>query len=348
MAKKSLQHMKRYIFDFLGLKIRHNVHLWEPMDFKFWRACVAEFIAMMFFVVMCCGCAMVTLNLANPNLMMVAASFGFGILVLAQFVGPLSGGHINCAVSFALFLGGRTSFIRCFWYTMFQMGGSVLGAFFLWSIFGNDWPAARAFGSNSWDEDVFTGSQVFFAELLGTMLLVYCVFATIDIPTEGGGPLGVYPIAMAVMVAHLFLLPIDGCSINPTRSFGPSLVAAMAGIGGRYYHQQYMFWFAPLFGAAAGAIIYEYGSLKPKKREGAGDMDEAVFMADKHRDNVDPSVGARQDSSGAYEEYEVQDNDDEDGGLPVIEMSSTSNVIAGSGSTKHSSGYSKSLQEANL
>ena len=50
-----------------------------------------------------------------------------------------------------------------------------------------------------------------------------------------------FPIAMSVMVAHLFLLPIDGCSINPSRSFGPSLIAAMAGIDGEYYHQQYMY-----------------------------------------------------------------------------------------------------------
>ena len=70
--------------------------------------------------------------------------------------------------------------------------------------------------------------------------IVYTVFATIDIPAVGGGALGVFPIAMSVMVAHLFLLPIDGCSINPSRSFGPSLIAAMAGIDGRYYHQQYM------------------------------------------------------------------------------------------------------------
>jgi glycerol uptake facilitator-like aquaporin len=126
----------------------------------------------------------------------------------------------------------------------------------LWAIFGNNWPAARAFGSNSWDESIFTGGQVFLAEILGTMLLVYNVFATIDIPGGGGGALGVYPIAMSVMVAHLFLLPIDGCSINPTRSFGPSLVAAWAGIGGTYYHQQYMFWFGPLFGAFFAAVIY--------------------------------------------------------------------------------------------
>ena len=143
----------------------------ETGDKKFQRACIAEFIAMLFFVVICCGCAMVTLNLEHPNLMMVAASFGFGIMCLAQFVGPLSGGHINCAVSFALFIAGRISFVRCVCYTFSQMFGAIWGAIFLLMIFGNRWPAARAFGSNSWDETVFSGGQVFFAEMLGTMLL---------------------------------------------------------------------------------------------------------------------------------------------------------------------------------
>lgn len=92
-------------------------------------------------------------------------------MCLAQFVGPLSGGHINCAVSFALFVGGRVSFVRCACYTISQMLGSMAGAIFLLMIFGRNWPAARAFGSNSWDESVFTGGQVFFAEMLGTMLL---------------------------------------------------------------------------------------------------------------------------------------------------------------------------------
>ena len=184
----------------------------------------------MFFVVISCGTAMVTLNEVNPNLMQVAAAFGFCIMCLAQFIGPLSGGHINSAVSLALFVGGRTSFIRALCYTLSQMFGSVIGALCLWAIFGSNCPAARAFGSNSWDEAVFTGGQVFFAEMLSTMLLVYAVFATIDVPTPGGGPLGVFPIAMSVMIANLFLIPIDGCSINPTRSFGPALVAQMAGI----------------------------------------------------------------------------------------------------------------------
>jgi glycerol uptake facilitator-like aquaporin len=230
--------------------------IWEDIDNKFLRACLAEFLAMHLFVLLCCGCAMVTLNLPNPNLMMVAASFGFGILTLAQIFGPLSGGHINSAVSLGLFVAGRTSFIRTLCFTLSQMLGSVFGALFLWAIFGNNWPAARAFGSNSWDESVFTGGQVFFAEMLGTSLLMFNVLSTIDIPSEGGGPLGVFPIAMSVMVAHLFLLPIDGCSINPTRSFGPSLVAGWAQISGTYTHQQAMFWFAPMFGAAVAAFFY--------------------------------------------------------------------------------------------
>jgi glycerol uptake facilitator-like aquaporin len=233
-----------------------QLQIWEDIDNKFLRACLAEFLAMHLFVLMCCGCAMVTLNLPNPNLMMVAASFGFGIMCLAQIFGPLSGAHINSAVSFGLFVAGRTSFIRTLCFTLSQMLGSVFGALFLWAIFGDSWPAARAFGSNSWDESVFTGGQVFFAEMLGTGLLMFNVLSTIDIPTEGGGPLGVFPIAMSVMVAHLFLIPIDGCSINPTRSFGPSLVAAWARIPGTYYHQQAMFWFAPMFGAAVAAYFY--------------------------------------------------------------------------------------------
>jgi glycerol uptake facilitator-like aquaporin len=232
----------------------------------------------------------VTLNLANPNLMMVAASFGFGILCLAQIFGPLSGAHINCAVSFGLFVSGRCSFMRALCFTLSQMLGSVFGALFLWMIFGSNWPAARAFGSNSWDESVFNGGQVFFAEMMGTMLLMFNVLSTIDIPMKDGGPLGVFPIAMSVMVAHLFLIPIDGCSINPTRSFGPSLVAAWAGIGGSYYHQQYLFWFGPLFGAGLGAFLYEFGPLKPENFAGGGDMGDALFSANKGKGKDDEKV----------------------------------------------------------
>lgn len=254
------------------------------------------------FVLLCCGCAMVTLNLPNPNLMMVAASFGFGILVLAQIFGPLSSAHINSAVSLGLFVAGRTSLVRTLCYTLSQMWGSIFGALFLWAIFGTNWPAARAFGSNSWDPTIFTGAQVFFAEMLGTMLLMFNVLSTIDIPAEGGGPLGVYPIAMSVMIAHLFLLPIDGCSINPTRSFGPSVVAQWARIPGLYSNQQYVFWLGPMFGACLAACIYEYASLKPESA-GKSDMNVALFEANKKKKRKVPKRRDSRTSGGSIEHH---------------------------------------------
>jgi len=204
-----------------------------------------------------------------------------------------------------------------------KCGVPFFGALFLWAIFGSNWQgAARAFGTNSWDPDVFTGGQVFFAEMLGTGILMYTVFATIDIPHKGGGALGVYPIAMSVMIAHLFLLPIDGCSINPTRSFGPALVAGMAGIAGTFYKQQYMFWFAPLFGAGLAAIVYEYCGMKLKKREGAGDMDVELYMADVARNANGKGQGSHKG------EYVREDNDDDDGAvIPVVELSRNSNTL---------------------
>jgi len=190
------------------------------------------------------------------------------------------------------------------------MMGSILGAVFLWAIFGNNWPAARAFGSNSWDPTVFTGGQVFFAEMLATMLLMFNVLSTIDIPKEGAGPLGVFPIAMSVMIANLFLIPIDGCSINPTRSFGPAVVAQIAGIQGNYGPQQYMFWLAPLCGAGIAAYMYEYGSLKPDKFDGAKDMDTAVFLADKKEPDHAPNSVELENSQGSgYNNGEVELDD---------------------------------------
>jgi xanthine/uracil/vitamin C permease (AzgA family) len=99
-----------------ALELANTIYLnlkWsEPMDAKFQRACGAEFIAMLLFVVLACGGAMTTLHEANPNLVEIAMSFGFGIMVIAQLVGPLSGGHINCAVSFALFLGDLHTYMH--------------------------------------------------------------------------------------------------------------------------------------------------------------------------------------------------------------------------------------------
>eukprot|EP00607_Mallomonas_marina_P000226 CAMPEP_0182429194 /NCGR_PEP_ID=MMETSP1167-20130531/25565_1 /TAXON_ID=2988 /ORGANISM="Mallomonas Sp, Strain CCMP3275" /LENGTH=267 /DNA_ID=CAMNT_0024612575 /DNA_START=221 /DNA_END=1024 /DNA_ORIENTATION=+ len=192
----------------------------------------------------------------NPSLMKIAASFGFMIFVLTQFIGPVSGGHINTAVSLSLWIAGKISFIRYVAYTISQMIGSIFGGLALWAIFGSNWPAARAFGSNSWDPAIFNDGQILFSEMIGTGILILTVFALLDHRDGDGGPLGTFPIGMSVMVAHLFLLEIDGCSINPTRSFGPTVVAIAAGIPGDYIKQHYIFWIGPYLGSVAASLGY--------------------------------------------------------------------------------------------
>ena len=165
-----------------------RIRLSEKINDNFKTACVAEFLAMMFFVTLCGGAAMVTLDPNNKtyeNLLIIAASFGFAIMCLAQIVGPLSGGHINSAVSLGLFIGGRASLYRTVAYTLSSMVGSMVGAFWLWAIFGSNFPGpAGAFASNYWNANKYNNGQVFFAEFLCTMTLMYCVYATIDIPKE--------------------------------------------------------------------------------------------------------------------------------------------------------------------
>lgn len=265
-------------------KNMENKMYWaEPLDSAFYCACFSEFMAMLFFQVLSVGGAMTTLHAEHPNLLEISMSFGFGIMVIAQWAGPLSGAHINCAVTFALYLAGRVSGTRFIFYTLAQILGAVAGAIILLMIFGSNYNGSdQNFASNEWDPNVFNGGQVFLAEMFGTAILIFNVFATIDHPMAGGGALGIFPISMSVLVAHLYLIPIDGCSINPTRSFGPYLIASMVGHSGNWKNQQYMFWFAPMIGAAISTLIYEYGSLKPSQREGGGDLRSNLHLVEKH------------------------------------------------------------------
>lgn len=173
------------------MQFKHNIHLFEkdPIDHTFQKACFAEFLAMVFFVLVGMGAAMGAFSVEDSfpyNQNQVAMAIGFGIMVLAQFSGPLSGGHMNCAVSFGLFWAGRISAVRLVAYIVSQLLGSLSGAFLLYCIFGKNWTGAgAAFGANAWDPDVFTSGAVFMAEALCTGLLVINVLATIDIPSPG-------------------------------------------------------------------------------------------------------------------------------------------------------------------
>ncbi|CAE8710059.1 unnamed protein product [Polarella glacialis] len=220
------------------------------------KAVLAEFITMALFVYIACGTACSNGAGDSASRLMVAFGFGMSILVLAYSVAHHSGGHINCAVTFALVLSGITPWRQGLIYTVSQMLGSLLGATLLMLTYDCDRDMTGGLGSNV-VADGFSYWQVFLAEALMTFMLVYVIFENAVTSKSSSGQNACLVIGFAVFIAHTILLPIDGCSINPTRSFGPAIISALRPCGASEnlgLRDLWVMWVGPLFGAAVAAL----------------------------------------------------------------------------------------------
>lgn len=224
------------------------------------RAAAAEFVAMMLFVIIGCGVACGNGAFDPASRLLVAFAFGMGILVLAYAIGSHSGGQINCAVTLSLVLGRQLSIIQGVMNLFAQLAGSMAGAGILAAIFPCNVDMTRGLGTNRIDTDKFDVWQALLGEAVMTFLLCYVVFETVVSPHEDT-PNAVIAIGFAVFAAHLVLLPIDGCSINPTRSFGPAIVSMLKDCEDPYavhadgLNHLWVMWVGPLLGAALAAIV---------------------------------------------------------------------------------------------
>jgi aquaporin PIP len=188
----------------------------------------------------------------------IAAVFGFMIALLVFSTAHVSGGHLNPAVSFALLLNRKISLVRFVAYVIVQCCGACLGAVFAKSLNPTVYAAAGR-GVNSVNTALFAGMDDWTAlggEIIGTGILVLTVLASADVSNAVITPVVV---GLAVFVAHLCLIPIDGCSINPARSFGASAVAGE-------WPDHWIFWLGPLLGALLAVIVYSlYAILLPPR-----------------------------------------------------------------------------------
>lgn len=223
-------------------------------------AAFAEFLAMTFFVIIGCGSAM---GVAQANgsawILQISLTFGFAITSLAYAIGHYSGGQINCAVTLGLVLIGNISVFQGFVNFVAQILGSLCGA----AILANMYPFIKdktgSVGSNAISEG-FSKIQALLAEFLMTFLLMYVVLETAVNPaSEPNRALACVAIGIAVFLAHTVLIPIDGCSINPTRSIGPALIATYMypkPSKSSFFADMWVFWVGPLLGASAAALIH--------------------------------------------------------------------------------------------
>jgi len=213
-----------------------------------------EFVAMLLFVVIGCGSAMAMAKKSQSWELQVSMTFGLAIAALAAATGC----QINCAVTFGMCILGYVTIIQGLVNLLAQLLGSVVGAFFLAIIFPPNADATGSLGSNSIN-DTFSTIQVLIAEFLMTFLLMFVAASTLH-PTESAAAQMSAPISIgfAVFLAHSVLIPLDGCSINPTRSFGPALVAKLTKDGSGTFRDMWVFWLGPLAGAAAAAGVYKW------------------------------------------------------------------------------------------
>ncbi|MFO1089141.1 MAG: aquaporin Z [Hyphomicrobiales bacterium] len=221
------------------------------------RKLAAEFFGTFWLVLAGCGSAV--LAAAFPDLgigfLGVALAFGLTVLTMAYAVGHISGGHFNPAVSLGLAVGGRFPFGELLPYWVAQVAGAIFAAFMLWIVASGhpNFDLANGFAANGYGEHS-PGKYTMLAGLVIEIVMTAMFLIVILGSTRQGGAPGFAPIPIGFMLTliHLVTIPVTNTSVNPARSTGQALF-----VGGWAIEQLWLFWVAPLIGAAIGAILYK-------------------------------------------------------------------------------------------
>jgi len=203
------------------------------------------------------GCGSAVLAAAFPNvgigLLGVSLAFGLTVLTMAYAIGHISGCHLNPAVSLGLVVGRRFPVSEFIPYVGAQLAGGILAGGMLYLIasgkpgFELGGFAANGFGSHS--PGGYSLAACMTAELVLTFMFLMIILGA----TDQRAPAGFAPLAigLGLTLIHLIGIPVTNLSVNPARSTGPAVF-----VGGWALQQLWLFWLAPLVGAALAGVVY--------------------------------------------------------------------------------------------
>ncbi|GMY10340.1 aquaporin PIP2-7-like [Fagus crenata] len=239
----------------------------ELIQWSFYRALIAEFIATLLFlyitVLTVIGYKSQSDTANGPDaacggvgILGIAWAFGGMIFVLVYCTAGISGGHINPAVTFGLFLARKVSLVRAVLYMIAQCLGAICGVGLV-KAFQKSHYNRYGGGANElaagYNKGVGLG-----AEIIGTFVLVYTVFSATDPKRNARDShvpvLAPLPIGFAVFMVHLATIPITGTGINPARSFGAAVIYNKD----KAWDDQWIFWVGPFVGAAIAAFYHQF------------------------------------------------------------------------------------------
>ena len=220
---------------------------------------VAELIGTFWLVLGGCGSAVLAAAFPELGIGFVGVSLAFGLTVLtmAFAIGHISGCHLNPAVSLGLAVAGRFKFSELPAYVIAQVLGAVVAAALLYWIASGapgGYDLAGGLASNGYGEHSPGGYSMkagFVTEVVLTLMFLIVILGA----TDKRAPAGFGPIAIGLCLTliHLVSIPVTNTSVNPARSTGPALI-----VGDWATAQLWLFWVAPLIGAAVAGVIYRW------------------------------------------------------------------------------------------
>jgi aquaporin Z len=213
---------------------------------------ICEFVGT--FTLVFFGCATILFMRSEVGLLGVAMAFGFSVVAMAYSIGPISGAHLNPAVSLGFFVSGRMTSGDLVGYVIAQCVGAIVASAALYVIVagkgGGYDIAANGFAQNGWS--TYSATSAFLFEAIATFLfLVVILRSTAD---DGAGPLAGLAIGLTLVMIHLAGIAVSGSSVNPARSLGPALFA-----GGAAMSQLWLYIVAPCLGATVAGLALRAG-----------------------------------------------------------------------------------------
>jgi aquaporin Z len=217
----------------------------------------AEFLGTFWLVLGGCGSAVIAAAFpaVGIGLLGVSLAFGLTVLTMAYAIGHVSGCHLNPAVTVGLVVGGRHPASQALPYIAAQVLGAIAGAFVLKLIASGaaSFDVAAGFASNGYGAHSPGGYSVdaaFVCEAVMTFMFLMIILGA----TDARAPAGFAPIAigLGLTLIHLISIPVTNTSVNPARSTGPALF-----VGGWALSQLWLFWVAPILGAAIAGVAYK-------------------------------------------------------------------------------------------
>jgi len=229
---------------------------------------VAEFIGTFALVFFGCGAAVIAGMGSGPtaiDILGISFAFGLAIVAMAYGIGPISGCHVNPAVSFGVLLANRMSVREFINYAIAQVLGAIAGAAALYLILsGKATGWNGGLGQNGWGTGYLGQYNVlsaFVFEAIATFLFLVCI---LGVTQEGSPPhLAGLAIGLTLTAIHIVGINVTGVSVNPARSLGPAIVGVGTSPGA--LAQVWLFIVAPLFGAGVAGILFANGTLAAKK-----------------------------------------------------------------------------------